>query len=689
MKLEALPGFTKNREKALHQNGIVSSQQLLYYFPRKYVNRSELHFVNQLDESSIERTLLVTIKQSKLAGIGKAKRLEALADDGTGTIKLVWFKGVVYFEKMLKPGKQFLIWGTVKRFGPYWSMAHPNMESLSDESQIDQHLRVFPIYPSNQLFEKTYITSAVLQKWIKVILEQYHPNEYLPQSILKRVHLFDRKTSLQHIHFPTDVNNWKQGQIRFKFEELFLFQLCVRKIRADRIEREKGLLFSTTSNLVSTFIKNHLPFELTAGQNHAIEAIKKDFTGGFQSNRLIQGDVGSGKTLVALISMLYAIDSGYQCAFMAPTEILAEQHYHTLFKFIEPLGLTVRLLTGQQKTSVRNDVLADIAGGTCNIVVGTHALFQNDVQFNRLGLAIVDEQHRFGVLQRNQLANKGLNPHVLVMSATPIPRSLAMTLYGDLDVTLIKDKPKNRKPIRTAVRSEKQRNAVYSFIDELLSEGGQTYVVFPLVQESEVLDLKDATQGFEHICARFPQYKVGLVHGRLSSEEKEATMQQFIKNEIQILVSTTVIEVGVDVPNASMMIIEHAERFGLSQLHQLRGRVGRGDRQSYCVLMKGEKLSKEGRIRLETMERTNDGFEVAEVDLQLRGPGDLLGTKQSGLPDFKFADLVNDQEILEIAKEEADNLLELDPNLELPEHQALKRVFDPYFDERSKFYFTS
>jgi ATP-dependent DNA helicase RecG len=689
LKIEQLPGFTTNRQKALQQSGISQAQHVLYFFPRKYVNRSELHSISSLNEDQNESTLLIKIKKTQLIGNGKSKRLEAFAEDSTGTIKLVWFKGVVYFEKMLKPGKQFLIWGQAKRFGMYWSMAHPNMESLNDESQVEQHLRVFPIYPSNQLFEKTYITSALLQKWVKWLLERYQPNEYLPSHLLKKHQLLGRKDSLQWIHFPNDIHDWKRGLKRFKYEELFLFQLCVRKIRANRIEREKGLILNTNSSLVNEFIEHHIPFELTPGQMHALDAIKKDFKGGFQANRLIQGDVGSGKTLVALISMLYAIDSGFQCAFMAPTEILAEQHYHTITRFVQPFGLNVRLLTGQQKTSIRNDVLADIAAGTCHIVVGTHALFQDDVLFNNLGLAIVDEQHRFGVLQRNQLANKGLNPHVLVMSATPIPRSLAMTLYGDLDVTLIKDKPKNRKPVRTAVRSEKQREAVYTFIDELLAEGGQVYIVYPLVQESEVLDLKDASQGYEHICERFPHYKIGLVHGRLSSDEKEATMQQFIRNEIQILVSTTVIEVGVDVPNASLMIIEHAERFGLSQLHQLRGRVGRGDRQSFCVLMKGDKLSKEGRIRLETMERTNDGFEVAEVDLQLRGPGDLLGTKQSGLPDFKFADLVNDQELLELAKEDADRILEKDPDLELPEHEQLKRVFVPYYNERSKFYYTS
>jgi ATP-dependent DNA helicase RecG len=689
MELSKLIGITPNRTKALISAGITKAKHLLYFFPRKYIDRTNLDSIATISEDQLETILYVTIQRVQTIGSPKNKRLEVFASDSTGTIKLVWFRGVNYFEKSVKIGKKVLIWGQAKRFGAYWSMAHPNVENAGDEQQIDQHLRIFSIYPSNQLFEKTYINSELIQKWVRQLLDEFTLNEYLPSYVISKLNLPNRFDALQAIHFPKSLKECEQGLFRFKFEELFLFQLCVRKIRTDRITRSQGLTFNLKSRLISKFYSEVLPFELTEGQTNAIEAIKSDFESGFQSNRLIQGDVGSGKTMVAFISMLYAIDNGYQCAFMAPTEILAEQHAQTLSLFAEELGLTVRLLTGQQKTSVRNDVLADIAGGTCHIAVGTHALFQNDVEFFKLGLVVVDEQHRFGVLQRNQLAQKGLQPHVLVMSATPIPRSLAMTLYGDLDVTLIKGLPKNRKPIKTAVRNEKKREQVYQFVDELLAEGGQVYIVYPLVQESEVLDLKDATQGFELIQDRFPGYNVGLVHGKLHSDDKEKTMQAFKRNDLQILVSTTVIEVGVDVPNASLMIIEHAERFGLSQLHQLRGRVGRGERQSYCVLMRGEALSKEGRIRLETMERTNDGFEVAEVDLKLRGPGDLLGTKQSGLPDFKFADLVKDQDILELAKDVADEILDKDKELELTENAALRKVFEPYFAERSKFYFTS
>jgi len=689
MLLSDLKGITPNRTKALHAAGITKPKHLIYFFPRKYIDRSNLDSIAMLSEEQTESVLSVTIQRVQTIGSSRNKRLEAFASDESGTIKLVWFKGVNYFEKSLKTGKKFLIWGPAKRFGSYWSIAHPNMENATDENRVDQHLRIFAIYPSSQLFEKTYITNELLQRWIGQLLDDFSLNEYLPQYVVNKLALLNRQDALNAVHFPQQIIDSQKGLFRFKFEELFLFQLCVRKIRADRIMKAIGLTFKTNSRLVSRFYSDILPFELTDGQNKAIEAIRSDFESGFQSNRLIQGDVGSGKTIVAFISMLYAIDNGFQCAFMAPTEILAEQHAQTLSVFAEALGLNVRILTGQQKTSIRNDVLADIAGGTCHIAVGTHALFQNDVEFFKLGLVIVDEQHRFGVLQRNLLAQKGLQPHVLVMSATPIPRSLAMTLYGDLDVTLIKGLPKNRKPIKTAVRNEKKREQVYQFIDDLLADGGQVYIVYPLVQESEVLDLKDATQGFELIKERFPEFNVGLVHGKLPSVDKEKTMQAFKRNDLQILVSTTVIEVGVDVPNASLMVIEHAERFGLSQLHQLRGRVGRGERQSYCVLMRGDALSKEGRIRLETMERTNDGFEVAEVDLKLRGPGDLLGTKQSGLPDFKFADLVKDQDILELAKEYADELLEKDKDLILDEHASLKKVFEPYFAERSKFYFTS
>jgi ATP-dependent DNA helicase RecG len=488
------------------------------------------------------------------------------------------------------------------------------------------------------------------------------------------------------IHFPESHNEHKKALNRFKFEELFLFELSMEKINYTVKERANGHLFSQTGNYTTTYFNELLPFELTKGQKTALHEIKRDVRSGKQMNRLIQGDVGAGKTIVAIGAMLMALDNGFQSAFLAPTEILAEQHYRTLAEHLKELDINVRLLIGSQNKSLRTDILTDIEGGNAQIVVGTHAIIQESVRFHKLGLAVIDEQHRFGVKQRADLLNKGSHPHMLVMCATPIPRSLAMTVYADLDVSVIRDLPAGRKPIKTAIRSHKKRDDVMNFVKQEVEDGGQVYVVYPLVEESEALDLKDATAGFEKLKKRFPEFKVGLLHGRMKTEEKEEVMKAFLKNEIQILVSTTVIEVGVDIPNASIMIIEHAERFGLSQLHQLRGRIGRGERQSYCILMPDVKVSKSGAFRLKTMEETNDGFRIAEADLKLRGPGDFLGTKQSGLPDFKFADIVEDQFLLAQAKEHAKMLLTKDPELKSLENKELAGRFFPYFKEKVRFY---
>jgi ATP-dependent DNA helicase RecG len=488
------------------------------------------------------------------------------------------------------------------------------------------------------------------------------------------------------IHFPQSASEYKQAFKRFKFEELFLFELSVAKTKNEIIEKHQGPVFEDLGNFTSRFFNEHLPFELTNGQKSALSDIKQDARSGKQMNRLIQGDVGSGKTIVALGAILMAIDNGYQAAFMAPTEILAEQHFRTLSDFLKPLDINIRLLVGNQKSSLRTDILTAVEGGSCDIVVGTHAVIQEEVNFNNLGLAVIDEQHRFGVKQRAEILEKGSHPHVLVMSATPIPRSLAMTLYSDLDISIIKGLPGGRKPVKTAVRPQKKHDKIYNFVEQELKDGGQAYIVYPLVEESEKIDLKDATAGFEKLKKRFSGHEVGLLHGQMKSENKDAVMQQFINNEIQVLVSTTVIEVGVDVPNASIMIVEHAERFGLSQLHQLRGRIGRGERQSYCILIYGQNISKEGQFRLRKMAETNDGFQIAEADLELRGPGDFLGTKQSGLPEFRVADIVEDQWILEQAKTAAWDIIKEDLNLEKPEHQELKKVFMPYYKEKSKLY---
>ncbi|MGK7371157.1 MAG: ATP-dependent DNA helicase RecG, partial [Candidatus Halalkalibacterium sp. M3_1C_030] len=573
-----------------------------------------------------------------------------------------------------------------KRYGNSISIAHPDVDKIGDPSDIQDVTRVVPVYPSNKLFSKTYITSKLIHQWIKVILKHEDPPEFIPEEILNDQDLPKRKEAYLMIHLPESRKQYQKARKRFKFEEFFLFELSIAKVKHRIVERASGHVFSNLDNYTKRFFNEHLPFELTEGQKSALSDIKHDVRSGHQMNRLLQGDVGSGKTIVAIGAILMALDNDFQAAFMAPTEILAEQHYRTLSEFLEPLDINIRLLVGNQKARLRTDILTDIEGGNCQIVVGTHAVIQDEVNFNNLGLAVIDEQHRFGVKQRAEMLDKGSHPHVLVMSATPIPRSLAMTVYSDLDISIIKGLPGGRKPVKTAVRPEKKQDEIYDFLEENLREGGQAYVVYPLVEESEAVDLKDATAGFEKLKKRFSDFNVGLLHGRLKSEEKDAVMKQFINNEIQVLVSTTVIEVGVDVPNANIMLVEHAERFGLSQLHQLRGRIGRGTRQSYCILIYGQKVSNEARFRLSKMAETSDGFKIAEADLKLRGPGDFLGTKQSGLPEFKIADIIEDQWILAQAKSAAWDLIEEDPDIESKEHEELRKVFLPYFKERARFY---
>jgi ATP-dependent DNA helicase RecG len=639
-----------------------------------------------LPGSGEEVTVAGEVTSIDMVGYGKKKRLEVSIEDGTGTVKGVWFRGAGYFSKFFTEGETVAFFGKAKRYGKSISIAHPEVDKISSKGDLEDFSRIVPIYPGSKALSKARITSKMIQTWMKEVLSSLSLSDFLPNPILTEMKFPPRKQAYQMIHFPESHNQHKNALNRFKFEELFLFELSMEKINFTVKERANGHIFKETGNYTSRYFNELLPFTLTDGQRSALAEIKNDVRSGKQMNRLVQGDVGAGKTIVAIGALLMALDNGFQAAFLAPTEILAEQHYRTLSEHLKELDLNVRLLIGSQKKSLRTDILTDIEGGNAQIVVGTHAIIQDQVHFYNLGLAVIDEQHRFGVKQRSDLLNKGSHPHMLVMSATPIPRSLAMTVYADLDVSIIKDLPAGRKPIRTAIRSQKKREDVMHFVRQEVEDGGQVYVVYPLVEESEALDLKDATAGFEKLQKRFPEFKIGLLHGRMKTEEKDAVMKAFIKNDIQILVSTTVIEVGVDVPNASIMIIEHAERFGLSQLHQLRGRIGRGERQSYCILMPDVKVSKSGRFRLKTMEETNDGFRIAEADLKLRGPGDFLGTKQSGLPDFKFADIVEDQFLLAQAKEKAKLLLEEDPNMRDPSHQRLAEIFDPYFKEKAQFY---
>jgi ATP-dependent DNA helicase RecG len=686
MQLSSLPSLSTKRLEALRSIGIHSIEQLLTFFPRRYLDRSNVQTIKNLLGSGEEITVSGKIISIDEVGFGKKKRLEISINDGTGILKGVWFRGASYFKRSFKTGQTVAFFGAAKRFGKSITIAHPEVDTLAEQEDLAGFSRIIAVYPGSKELSKARITSSLISSWIQHILGATEFSEFLPTPILQDYNYPERHLAFRMIHFPDHHIDHKKALERFKFEEFFLFELSMENIRSKQAERQRGHLFERFEPNTATFFNSLIPFQLTEGQKTALSEIKKDLRSGRQMNRLIQGDVGAGKTVVALGAILMAIDNGFQTAFVAPTEILAEQHIHTLNEQLEGLNISIRLLVGGQKTALRRDILTDIEGGNCHIVVGTHAVLQETVQFHNLGLAVIDEQHRFGVKQRAELLNKGSHPHILVMSATPIPRSLAMTVYADLDISIIQGLPSGRKPVVTAVRSERKREDVYQFVESELTEGGQIYIVFPLIEESEAMDLKDATAGFELIKKRFPGVQTGLLHGRMPSDEKEQIMTAFKKNELQILVSTTVIEVGVDVPNASVMIIEHAERFGLSQLHQLRGRIGRGTRQSYCILLPDVKVSKAGAYRLKTMEETNDGFRIAEADLQLRGPGDFLGTKQSGLPDFKFGDIVEDQFLLAQAKETASELMLNDPELQKKENKYLKAVFEPYLKDKIHFY---
>ncbi len=685
MKLLDLQNLSEKRLKALQSVGITHPENLLTLIPRRYIDKSNIKPIRTLSETTEPITVVGRVKSTNVSGYKQKKRLEVIIQDETGSLKAVFFKGWKYYITQFNVGEWVSLFGPVKRYGHYMSMAHPEVDKVKSPDDVTQYDTLIPIYPSNKHFSKGYISNQLLKGWIEQILESTTVPEFLPESSLKRHNLYNRQEAFRKIHQPENSKQATTALERFKYEEFFLFELSMAKIKSIRIERTEGTVLKA-GDLTKKFFNEILPFELTDGQKHSLSDIKTDLASGTQMNRLIQGDVGAGKTVVAIGAMLMAIDNSMQAALMAPTEILAEQHYQTIKQYIEPLGLNFRLLTGGQKTALRRDILTDIEGGSCDIVVGTHAIFQEKVTFHKLGLAVIDEQHRFGVKQRNEMLMKGSNPHLLVMSATPIPRSLAMTIYSDLDISIIKDMPAGRKPIKTAVRTEKERSKIYDFLEQSIKNEDQAYVVFPLIEESEAMDLKDATMGFEKLKRRFPEFRIALLHGKMKPDEKEGIMKRFVAGEIQILVSTTVIEVGVDVPNASIMIIEHAERFGLSQLHQLRGRIGRGSKQSYCILMPDVKLSKSGRFRLKKMVDTNDGFEIAEADLKLRGPGDFLGTKQSGLPEFKFGDIVEDRLLLEQAKNDAWNIIKTDPDLEKSEHKELKKVFEPYFKERAEFF---
>lgn len=674
--IEYLKGVGPKRGEVLKKDlGIHVYQDLLEYYPFRYQDRTQFTRVKDIDSEENYVQIKGVLTNANEVGEGRKKRLSAVIDDGSGLLELIWFKGVKWIKPKLIVGKEYIVYGKPSRFKSQYNIAHPDFEEYTSK-EASKGLQ--PIYSSTEKASQLGLNSKGIEKITKNLLGQLKKQitETLPVDLKKELNLLSREEAIFYIHQPTNINVLRRASFRLKFEEFFYLQIRLLKQKLVKEEKIKGHLFEKVGDFFNEFYNNHLPFELTKAQKRVIKEIRKDVASGKQMNRLLQGDVGSGKTLVALLNMLLAIDNGFQACIMAPTEILAQQHYQTISDFLKEMNLKVSLLTGSTKKSERTIIHDELQSGELNIIIGTHALLEDVVQFHNLGLAIVDEQHRFGVKQRAKLWKKNVvPPHILVMTATPIPRTLAMTLYGDLDISIIDELPPGRKPIKTLHKYDSNRLAVFGFMEKQIAEGRQIYVVYPLIEESDKMDFKDLMDGYESLSRRFPlpNYKISIVHGKMKPQDKEAEMQRFATGETQILVATTVIEVGVNVPNASVMIIESANKFGLSQLHQLRGRVGRGNYQSYCVLMTDYKLGKDAKKRIETMVKTNDGFEIAEVDLKLRGPGDLLGTQQSGVLDLKIGDLSKDNIILTTARNKAIDFLKNDPQITHPENQVVRR----------------
>ncbi|MFI5162206.1 MAG: ATP-dependent DNA helicase RecG [Sphingobacteriales bacterium] len=676
--VEYLKGVGTARADVLKKElEIFTYEDLLRHFPYKYIDRTRFYKIREIDPELPYVQVLARITQKEIIGEKHTKRLVAQAKDETGIIELVWFQGAKWVEKYLIVGKVYILFGKPGIFNGRPQMAHPEME-LYAPAIVKQkgNLTLQPAYSSTEKLKQFSLDTKGIQKLTASLLEQYagEIDENLPLYILNQFKLMGTADAYRNMHFPEDAVKLNEATHRLKFEELFLIQLKLLKTKLLRVQKFKGHVFENVGDYFNNFYHQKLPFALTNAQKKVLKEIRLDTQGGVQMNRLLQGDVGSGKTVVALMSMLIAIDNRFQTCIMAPTEILANQHYQTIKGLVGDGFLEVALLTGSTKKKDRNILHEKLENGQLKILIGTHALIEDKVQFQNLGFVVIDEQHRFGVEQRAKLWRKNnIPPHILVMTATPIPRTLAMTLYGDLDVSVIDELPVGRKPIQTVHYFENQRLRMFGFMKQEIAKGRQIYVVYPLIQESEKLDLKDLEQGIETMRSEFPlpQYQISIVHGKMRTKDKEFEMQRFVKHETQIMVATTVIEVGVNIPNASVMIIENAERFGLSQLHQLRGRVGRGAEQSYCILMSSHKLSYDGKIRLDTMVRTNNGFEISEIDLQLRGPGSIDGTQQSGINDLKVADLVTDQQLLIQARKCVEDIFEKDPQLALPEHQVL------------------
>ena len=674
--IKYLQGVGPQRAAMLNKElNIFSLRDLLYYFPYKYVDRSRLYYIHEIDGNMPYIQLKGQILSFETIGEGRQRRLVAHFSDGTGVIDLVWFQGIKYLMGRYKAHEEYIVFGKPTVFNGRVNIAHPDIDPAKDLTLSTMGLQ--PYYNTTEKMKRAGLNSHALEKLMAnaFALLQGEMPETLSPRIVEEHHLMSLDEALRNIHFPQNPDRLRKAQYRLKFEELFYIQLNILRYTKDRQRKFRGLYFEKVGEVFNTFYSQNLPFQLTGAQKRVIKEIRKDMGSGRQMNRLLQGDVGSGKTLVALMSMLIALDNGYQACMMAPTEILAAQHFETIRQMLFGMNVRVELLMGSVKGKKREEILKGLLTGEVQILIGTHAVLEDTVNFSSLGMVVIDEQHRFGVAQRAKLwAKNACPPHVLVMTATPIPRTLAMTLYGDLDVSVIDELPPGRKPIQTIHQFDNRRPSLYAGIRKQIEEGRQVYIVYPLIKESEKMDIKNLEEGYEHICAEFPDCKVSKVHGQMKPAEKDAEMQRFVNAETQIMVATTVIEVGVNVPNASVMVIENAERFGLSQLHQLRGRVGRGADQSYCILVTSYKLSEETRKRLEIMVQTNDGFEIAEADLKLRGPGDLEGTQQSGVAfDLKIADIARDGQLLQYVREVALAIVEEDPTGVLPENEVLWR----------------
>ena len=685
LDIKYLPGVGPKRADLLNKElEIHTYLDLLHYYPYKYIDRSKTYKISEIDGSMPYIQLRGRIVSYNTHGEGARRRLTALFSDGTGVIELVWFKGIRYITERYKPGTEYTLFGRPTLFNGKFNIAHPELDPIDD--RIDNTTGLQGYYNTTEKMKNAFLNSKALQKMVYTLLTSIQAPlpETLPAPVIAHMQLMGITDALRNIHFPISVGHLRRAEMRLKFEELFYLQLHILRYTRLRNQKLGGFRFDHIGDCFNNFYHHILPFELTQAQKRVIKEIRADMGSGRQMNRLLQGDVGSGKTLVALMSMLIAVDNGYQACLMAPTEILATQHYEGLKTMVEPLGLRIELLTGSVTKKRRAPILEGLLTGEVNLLIGTHALLEDTVHFANLGFVVIDEQHRFGVEQRSRLWHKNTTPpHILVMTATPIPRTLAMTVYGDLDVSVIDQLPPGRKPIQTLLQYDNKRGQLYAALRKQLQIGRQAYIVYPLIQESEKSDLKNLEEGYDHIREVFPEYRVCMVHGKMKAAEKEEQMQRFVSGEAQIMVATTVIEVGVNVPNASVMIIENAERFGLAQLHQLRGRVGRGAEQSYCILMTSYKINQDTRKRLELMTETNDGFRIAEADMQMRGPGDMEGTQQSGIAfNLQIANLAKDGQILQAARDEANALLDSDERLERPENYIVRKELNRIFERQ-------